>query len=66
MREGATSMQCPYCNARSDAVAGRCATCGRELATGAVAELGQTLYQETETRVDPPLDQTLYQEIEAT
>ena len=64
MREGATSMQCPYCNARSDAAAGRCATCGRELATGAVAELGQTLYQETETRVDPPLDQTLYQEIE--
>ena len=55
-------MQCPHCNARIAADAGRSATCGRNLVAGATAGLEQTLYQEDETRLGPELDQTFYQD----
>ncbi|MEE3371213.1 MAG: serine/threonine-protein kinase [Planctomycetota bacterium] len=58
-------MQCPHCNARIAADAGRCAACGRDLVAGAEAELDQTLYQDDETRAGPELDQTLYQDDDA-
>ncbi len=65
MREKATPMQCPHCDARIDAGVDRCATCGRDLVAGGMDGLDQTLFQEDETRAGPGLEQTLYQSVDA-